>query len=206
MPSLYVIGDSISIQYGPHLEELLAGDWRYDRKRGAEDIEADTPDFLHGANGGDSDRVREYLAYRAEQGGFAPDVLLANCGLHDIKLPFDDEQRQVPIDRYRRNLEAIVDLVPDGTRLGWVRTTPVDEAVHAAKKDFRRLAADVDAYNAVADEVMAAHNVPTIDLFGFSCRFPPEALESDGVHFGEAWRPLQAAYLVGQLAARFGEP
>ena len=32
--SVFVIGDSISIYYGPHLKMMLGSDFDYDRKRG----------------------------------------------------------------------------------------------------------------------------------------------------------------------------
>lgn len=34
MPRLFVIGDSISIHYGPHLQRLLGATFDYDRKGG----------------------------------------------------------------------------------------------------------------------------------------------------------------------------
>jgi len=200
-PSLFVIGDSISMHYGPQLERLVAGRFVYGRKGGAEDVEADADDPVLGANGGDSHRVLAYLRHRRERGDFAPDRLLLNCGLHDLKLPADGDLHQVPLADYRANLVAILAEVPAATRVVWVRTTPVDEAVHAAKKSFRRLEADVEAYNAVADEVMAAADVPRIDLHAFSRALGREVLAEDGVHFAESARPLQAAYIAGALDA-----
>ena len=204
MKQLFVIGDSISMAYGPHLESMVAGRWTYARKEGSKDLEADAPGFLKGANGGDSERVLAYLAHRVNDGGFAPDVVLINCGLHDIKLPFDSDERQVSLDQYRANLEQIVSLVPASTQMVWVRTTPVDEQVHAEKKGFRRLEADVDGYNAAADEIMQRHGVAILDLFSFSATFPREALANDGVHFADEYRPQQAAYIAGWLDAHFG--
>lgn len=200
MPSVFVVGDSISMQYGPHLERFLAGRWTYARKQGVEDIEGEAPQGLKGANGGDSDRVLEYLQWQLQQDDFRPDVLLLNCGLHDIKLDADCPGLQVPPERYRANLEAIVGLVSGRCRLVWMRTTPVNEAMHAAKKPFPRREADVDAYNAIADEVMAAAGIEVIDLFGISASFGSDAFQ-DGVHFNDDLRPIQAAYVAGALEA-----
>lgn len=198
MPSLFVLGDSISIQYGPDLERFVAPRWRYQRKQGAEDVEAEAAGFLAGANGGDSDRVVAYLRHRLAEADFAPDLLLLNCGLHDLKLPFEREERQVPLSRYAANLRDVVALVGPRCRLAWIRTTPVDQALHARRKDFRRLEADVDAYNAAADQIMIAAGVPLIDLHAFSSTFGPDAT-TDGVHFREDLRPLQAAFIAGAL-------
>lgn len=203
MPSLFVIGDSISMQYGPQLERFLGPGWRYDRKRGTEDIEADTPAWRQGANGGDSDRVLAWLRERCAADDFRPDVLLFNCGLHDLKLDADAPGLQVPPERYRANLEAVVGLIPTGVRPVWVRTTPVDEAQHAALKPFRRREADVVAYNQIADTVMTAAGIPLVDLYGFSRTFGPEAF-TDGVHFREEYRPLQGAYIAGVLHGLHG--
>ncbi|KIE48240.1 hypothetical protein U732_4009 [Clostridium argentinense CDC 2741] len=60
MRSLFVIGDSISIHYGPYLREMIKDKFAYDRKRGLEHalIDLDKP---VGANIGDSSMVLEYL-------------------------------------------------------------------------------------------------------------------------------------------------
>src|SRR3954466_8909069 len=80
-PRLFVLGDSISMHYGPYLEQVLRGKWDYERKRGrAENLDQGT-----GANGGDSNAVLAYLNERLAAGGIAADWLLLNCGLHDVK-------------------------------------------------------------------------------------------------------------------------
>ena len=84
-PKVFVIGDSISIQYGPYLEQYLHGFYEYDRKRD-EGFSSANLDLPAGANGGDSKMVLDYLKQRLEDPGFSPDVLLLNCGLHDIKI------------------------------------------------------------------------------------------------------------------------
>ena len=61
---VYVIGDSISIQYGPHLQAYLKGTMGYARKEGEEKalLNLDCP---QGANGGDSSMVLSFLKARA---------------------------------------------------------------------------------------------------------------------------------------------
>lgn len=51
--SVFVIGDSISIGYGPHLKAMLEGRLGYDRIRKA-DESSDDLDGPIGENGGDS--------------------------------------------------------------------------------------------------------------------------------------------------------
>ena len=198
-PKVYVIGDSISIHYGPYLERDLRGVFDYARKEGEEEalLNLDRP---QGANGGDSSMVLAFLEAKLSRGELAADLLLANCGLHDIKTDPRTGAKQVPLDAYRANLERIAGLARDaGLPMVWVRTTPCDEAVHNARQpQFHRFAADNRAYAAVADEVMAAAGVPSIDLYTFTTNLGPD-LYCDHVHFHESIRRQQAAFIAGWL-------
>ena len=202
LPRLFVIGDSISIQYGPHLEKLCAGVFAYDRKRddaGAPPA-AGNLDVPTGANGGDSDMVLAYLRHRRAHAPIPAGLLLLNCGLHDIKTDPATGTKQVPLARYRENLRAI----PGEARamrlcLAWVRTTPVIDEVHNKPgMAFHRFARDVADYNAAADTLMAAAGVPVIDLHAFTEPFLPGAF-CDHVHFTEDVRERQAAFLFDAL-------
>ena len=200
VPRLYVIGDSISIQYGPYLQQYLKDAWIYARKEGEHEalLNLDNP---IGANGGDSSRVLEFL--RGMGGRIEADVMLINCGLHDIKISNATGRQQVPLEAYGANLRAIIALVRNtGIRPVWARTTPVDDATHNNRPnmDFKRFAADVKSYNALADDIMAALDVPPIDLFVFTRNIGVE-LFCDHVHFRENIRTLQAAYIAGWLIA-----
>jgi lysophospholipase L1-like esterase len=196
---VYVIGDSISMQYGPWLEQYLRGVAAYGRKEGDEAALQDL-DNPQGANGGDSSMVLDFLRAKAGRGGLTMDLLLVNCGLHDIKTDPETGARQVPLDQYKANLAAIVNLVAEaGPQLIWIRTTPCDEAIHNPRQPaFQRFAADCDAYNAAADAVMHAAGVPTIDLHTFTINLGPDVF-CDHVHFHESVRAQQAAFIAGWL-------
>lgn len=201
MKRVYVIGDSISIHYGPYLQQVLRGVMEYGRKEGEEEalLNLDQP---QGANGGDSAMVLEFLRAKSQTGGIAAELLLLNCGLHDIKTNPATGGKQVPLVRYRENLEAIAALVAQlGPALVWMRTTPCDERVHNSQPQiaFHRFAADCAAYNQAADQVMAAHGVPIIDLHTFTANLG-EDLYCDHVHFHEHIRAQQAAFLAGWLS------
>ena len=155
---VYVLGDSISMHYGPYLQNNLRGVMEYSRKGG------DGED----GNGGDSSLVLSFLREQLQKGGIDADILLVNCGLHDIKTDPVTGAKQVTIDIYEQNLRAITQTVsgmqPD---LVWIRTTPCDEAVHNKPgAGFHRFAADGAAYNEVADRVMleARNEELTCDL------------------------------------------
>ena len=198
---VFVLGDSISIQYGPYLEQALRGVIDYERKEGEAEalLNLDEP---QGANGGDSSMVLAFLSSMAETGGIDADYLLFNCGLHDIKTDPDTLAKQVPLALYQRNLRAIIDVAGDmGLHMIWVRTTPCDESVHNhPDMVFHRFAADNLSYNQAADEIMAAAGVPSIDLHSFTTNLGPD-LYSDHVHFLEHIRAQQGAFIAGWLNA-----
>ncbi len=200
--NVYVIGDSISIHYGPHLARFLSGIAEYSRKEGEEEalLNLDKP---QGANGGDSGMVLSFLEAKARSGGIDADLLLVNCGLHDIKTDPATGARQVALEQYARNLRAIVRTAASmgpRPRLVWIRTTPCDDAVHNSRNvGFHRFAADCAAYNRAADEVMAAAGVPSIDLYTFTANLGPE-IYCDHVHFTEPVREKQAAFIAGWVA------
>jgi GDSL-like Lipase/Acylhydrolase. len=201
-PRLFFIGDSISVHYGPYLEKRVEGVYRYDRKRDSANAPKATNnlDVPTGANGGDSDRVLLYLRHRRAKHPIEADVLVVNCGLHDIKVDPSSGAIQVPLERYEANLRAIV---AEGRAMAprfiWINTTPVIDEVH--NRDglgFRRFARDVAAVNAVAEKVMGEEGVPIIDLHGFSSRHVPEGFV-DHVHYTEDVREKQAEFLFGEL-------
>lgn len=200
MKRIYLIGDSISMHYGPYLRRYLEGVVDYARKEGEEEAPL-ALDHPQGANGGDSTMALAFLRAKQAAGGIDADALLLNCGLHDLRTDPTTGTKQVTLDLYRHNLEAIVELVRRmGLELIWIRTTPCDEQVHnRPDMQFHRYAADCQAYNAVADRVMAVARVPCIDLYGFTCLLGPD-LYCDHVHFLEPIREKQAAFLAGWLS------
>lgn len=202
-PVLLVIGDSISLQYGPHLKKYLAGDCEYHTKHAVGDAFANL-DMPQGNNGGDSRMVLEYLQVLKKQGGLHADVMLLNAGLHDIKVNLQTRELAVPIDQYESNLHKIVTLIHEaGIPLFWVSTTASIDDIHNTRTTkMHRFARDNDAYAAVADRVMQSHGVAVIDLRTFTLSLGGEEVFCDHIHFHEPIRALQAAYITGWLKAR----
>jgi len=198
---VYVIGDSISIQYGPHLQAYLKGTMGYARKEGEEKalLNLDCP---QGANGGDSSMVLSFLKGKARSGGIDADLLLVNCGLHDIKTDPSTGARQVPLRQYEHNLRSILQTVATmRPKLIWLRTTPCDETVHnRAGMSFYRFSADCAEYNRAADRIMSDAGVPSIDLYTFTLNLGAD-LYCDHVHFHDHVREKQAAFISGWLVA-----
>lgn len=197
---LFVLGDSISMHYGPYLDTFVA-DWFICTRKGEKNADPGDLNLGNDINGGDSALVREYLDARIAR-GFKPDLLLLNCGLHDIKTDPVSGAKQVSISSYEENLTAISRTLQaaDITTL-WVRTTHVEEMIHNSLIDaFWRFDDDVLAYNAVADAVFSTAGTPMIDLNGFTKSLGGSPF-CDHVHFTEEVRRLQAAFIAGHLLA-----
>ena len=200
MKKVLSLGDSIALQYGPYLEQYLAGLMVYERIDGNSEALKNL-DLPQGANLGDSTRVLGYLEARVAKGLLVDaDYLLLNCGLHDIRTDPQTVAKQVPLENYRLNLPKIIAAAAAlGTRLIWLRTTPCDEAVHNVKStQFHRYSADAIAYNAAADEIMAEHGIKSLDLYTFTINLGAD-LYCDHVHFHPPIREKQAAFLAGAL-------
>lgn len=198
-PQLFVIGDSISIFYGPYLKKYTSGKFIYDRKRDKGEAMQNLDNPV-GANGGNSRMVVEYLSAFLQSDTLKPDIFLINCGLHDIKTNPKTGEKDISEEAYSRNIEKIIDLVgKSGKQLIWVNSTPVNDSIHNSKKiGFYRYNNDVLRYNAIADSLCHQKNIPVIDLYSFSEKFPPEAYQ-DHVHYSEKYRELQAAFIAGFL-------
>jgi lysophospholipase L1-like esterase len=195
---LFVLGDSISLQYGPFLEKDLAGQFLIERKKGGAEAFKNL-DIPNGANGGDSRMVLNYLTLKAEDKSFKPDVLLLNCGLHDIKRDKVTDSIAVGPDEYRKNLENIYRiLLKKQIPVIWVRTTEVVDSIHAKNPYFRRYARDVEQYNTIADEVFGRYQVAEIDLYNFTRKLGEKRF-ADHVHYNDEVKALQAAYISGFL-------
>ncbi|MDR3577804.1 MAG: SGNH/GDSL hydrolase family protein [Anaerolineaceae bacterium] len=198
LPNLFLVGDSISIYYTPALKDDLAGMANLSRKMS---VQPETiPVQLGDPNvqGGDSRMVLQYLQSRYQNSGFKPETVLINCGLHDIKR--DQKTGKVAVDakEYESNLNAIERLIGShGGKMLWISTTPVDDARHnSLSTAFFRYNADVIHYNTIAATVCAKLHVPIIDLYTFTAHFG-NGHYIDHVHYDEATRALQAAYIAG---------
>lgn len=195
LPRLRVVGDSISLRYGPDLARMLGGLARYSRK-------PQVGDDPESANGRDSGTVLAYLVGISEAERRDIDYLMVNCGLHDIKRNLQDGQPLTSLEQYVDNLRTITWYAREGTHtLIWVRTTPVIDAIHNNYPDmqFRRFASDVATYNEAADAVMLEADAYIIDLFGFTQSLGPDAY-CDHVHFSPDVARLQAAFIAGNLS------
>ena len=169
-PQVLIIGDSISIGYTQRVADLLGGAATVIRNDG---------------NARDSGNVLANLD--AWLDGEQTAVIHFNCGLHDIKIDRHSRAHLASIEQYQANLSGIVErLKATGAELLWATSTPVIDQRHNAAKEFDRHNADVEAYNAAADEIIRAAGIHTDDLYGAAVAHGMEMmLSDDGVHMTE---------------------
>ena len=74
LPEVFLIGDSISMYYGPYLQKYLAGSYTLLRKEDNGHA-ADNLDIPTGANGGDSHMVLQYLQIKQRDPAFRQALL-----------------------------------------------------------------------------------------------------------------------------------
>lgn len=198
-PKFFVIGDSISIFYGPYLKMFTEGEFDYDRKRDKGEAMLNL-DKAVGANGGDSRMVVEYLKELYSNKTFQADYLLVNSGLHDIKTNPQSGKKQIALNEYRQNSLTIYKLSKKlKVKLIWVNCTPVNDSVHNSKGvAFYRYNNDVLDYNQVSDSIFNSKGVKIIDIYTFSSTFPINAY-LDHVHYKPEFAKLQAAFIAGFL-------
>ena len=196
MVTLHVVADSISMHYGPYLNKYISHWCKYSRKE-SKIGKLENPE---GVNGGDSSMVLTYLRRCIDQ-NFPCDILVLNCGLHDIR-SFNG-CNQVEIRQYEMNLINIYDCASQiSPYIIWARTTPVEDELHnSIKKDFKRFNNDVEKYNVVADKQASLHATRIIDLYNFCRNIGGPENYLDHIHFTEEMRKLQGAFVAGHIVA-----
>jgi lysophospholipase L1-like esterase len=194
----YILGDSISYHYGIYLREYLSGVlecmFKGELPGSLSHIDHSRYD---GKADGDSSKVLQFMHELVASGNFRADVLLVNCGLHDIETDKRTRKINTAITDYENNLRAIVAASRElHTKMVWIRTTPVDDAIHNSHRaPYHRFSRDVTAYNAVADRVMKEAMIPVIDLHDFTRNLGHD-LFADHVHFHDTVCKKQAACIA----------
>ena len=179
-----LIGDSIRMGYQPFVKNILHNK-----------VDIWGPSI----NGGDS---RNILVHLSEWLVTAkPDIIHINCGLHDIKTPFNATLPSVLISEYQQNISTILhQLLAKVPCVIWATTTPVNSEWHHRTKGFDRFESDVIAYNIAAQEEARALSVPINDLYQIVMDTGlTRVLHTDGVHFNLDGYRLLADSVVKSL-------
>jgi lysophospholipase L1-like esterase len=192
---LFVCGDSISVGYGPALKVGLRDQMTVTHRRDLPELFPALTKSLRGYSGPARSLI-EYTEGVLTSSDYRPDLLLLNCGLHDIaRGPENKEQN------YRKDLETLVALVGRyRATLVWAQTTPKAPG-HA---DNPR----IEEFNRISAGVMAAHRVRYLDLHAFTQRLSAshgaeKVFRSDTVHFTPLASDAQGTYLAAELLKAF---
>lgn len=192
-PRVLILGDSISIGYGPLVEEALRDVAFVTRPKTAqgkaENCAGTTNALVH---------LDRWLA--AEGGKW--DVIHFNFGLHDLKrvVPSSgagsndpSHPRQAEPEKYKEQLEKIVEkLERTGARLIFATTTPVPPGGVRPHRDVE----DPARYNRIALEVLKGKDIAVNDLYSFSQKRLKEIQRPVNVHFTEEGSRLLAEQAV----------
>ena len=197
---ILMIGDSISILYGPYLKDFLQDTFDYRVKGNIKDaiVNLDNP---NGANAGNSRMVLDYLKHYSENEiNFEDDIILLNCGLHDIKTDPVTGKKAINLAEYISNLDSIFNIILSlDKKLIWINSTPVNDSIHNSRQTgFYRFNNDVIKYNLAADSICKFYKIPVIDLYLYSSSFPLDAY-SDHVHYKQQYSRLQAKFISDYL-------
>lgn len=152
-------------------------------------------------NGGDSRRLVSMLDRWL--GDRHVDVIHFTCGLHDIRRSPDTMTVQVPLEEYAANLEHLLQILRRrNTLLIWARITPVLDGQRHPSKYFIRFNEDVNAYNAVADQIMTAAGVSINDLHtAVVMAGIGQCLSDDGVHMTPTGTSVLSVKVIDALRA-----
>lgn len=199
--NIFLIGDSIRVDYGSYLESYIGKDINIIGKEGIEEAYQNL-DIPVGSNCGDSRMLVEYLKTTENLGRLEFEYFVFNCGLHDVKRTSGEEKLAVDQKEYEENLRTILELVKD-KKVIFITSTPVERERYPEGFPFVRYEDDVVEYNRIANNVMHSYNVEVIDMYSFtkSLGLCGDALYRDHAHFHKQIIQLQAAYLAGALSA-----
>lgn len=185
-PRVLLLGDSISIGYTRHVQDLLGAEMHVFRptRKNARNNRL-SPENCCGTDLG-LERIDAWLAAN----GGKWDVIHFNFGLHDLKHVHPEtgrnsndpaHPRQTEVEDYERQLATITDkLVATGAKLIFATTTPYPEGVRPLRE-----VADVGRYNAAAKRVMEARGIAINDLHAFALPRLEKLQNPKNVHFSE---------------------
>ena len=164
-----LIGDSIRMGYQPRVIEKLAGDC---------DVWGPAVNCRHSSWA--LDHFDEWVTPQV------PDVVHVNFGIHDASIQADG-QHQILLEQYRLCLQRFIGRVKgmNRARMIWATTTPLYQPDANVSMDqwSPHAAAEVDAYNVAARQIVDADGLAVNDLHdaimrhGFS-----KCLSEDGCH------------------------
>ena len=207
MKRVLSLGDSIAFGYRPSLKKYLGEDYEVFTKEGEEEA-AKNLNYPVGCNCGDSRMLLAYVEDEYKNGRLDYDIIVFNCGLHDIKYNWMTEKIQIEKEEYEKNLKKIIDILKSvGAVVYFVNSTPVYYEIHNSTHniilngDIIRRPWDLEDYNKIAQRVMLTSGISVIDLYSFTKAMGKGAVR-DHVHYYEKNADEQGKYIADYIKAR----
>lgn len=204
MKKLLSYGDSIAFGYKDALKEYVSHKYTFFTKEGMREA-AQNLNIPKGTNCGDSRMMLRHIREEVEQGLFQFDVIVFNCGKHDIKVDLKTGHRQISPEEYQKNMREITALIKAHSKKAfYVNCTKVYDDIHNTPENIElnfgiaRYDKDMRLCNEQAEEIMKEAGIPVIDLYDLSEKWGEKALK-DHVHYHPAYAELQAAYIAGAV-------
>lgn len=184
LPSVLIIGDSISIGYTDGVTSRLAGKAVVKHHEG---------NAAHTKNG--VEKLEGWLGSEKWK------VITFNFGLHDLKI-MENGQHQVGIADYEKNLDTITArLQKTGARLIFVTTTPVPEGNLSPP----RKAGDEVQFNKAALRIMSKYNIRVLDLYAYAKPKLSQIQGKENVHFTKEGRDELAGVVAKVIEEELGK-
>ena len=180
-PRVLLIGDSIVVGYSGEVDRLLRGKANVDMLATSASI----------------DHEALVKMTRLAMDGYAHTIIHFNNGLHGWHVTDEDYAKHL-----KRYVQTLKRLAPKATLI-WASSTPVSVGGKPTKLSPKN--AIPVRRNAIAASIMAAHHIPTTDLYALVVGKAP-LRSNDGYHYNTKGRTVQAkavaAVLVEALKSR----
>lgn len=131
------------------------------------------------------------------------DVVLVNCGLHDIRHDPGQCRPVTSPEDYVANLQHVFAyLAATGASVIWATSTPIRESMHAGIDSPRWYREDLVAYNRLSVELALGFGFGVNDLYGRLTEAAAERLlMPDGVHFNHVGNALIGKHVAAAIQA-----
>lgn len=190
LPRILIIGDSISMGYRGFINKHFEG---------RANIDYWTQNHWINMIDGENSPLERALSGVASQGPY--DIITFNFGLHSWSRPERSPENKY-IEQTTKLVRHLREIAPD-TKWIWIKTTPYTKPVEGSPSVLEmEKTARIIQFNKMTDEIMAAHNIPTVDLYQV-CVDNLDKASRDGVHWTQAASALMAAAIIEEIKKDF---
>ena len=182
MKKVLLVGDSIRMGYDKYVKLAL---------------EKEAEVFYPAENCRFSQYVLRYIHEWIDACGGEPDCIHWNAGLWDCLRLFEDEPA-TPLAVYQQYIERIcvrIRKMAPNAKVIFATSTPIREEAYLQPERAMRFNREIEAYNAVAVEIVKRHGFAVNDLYS-RMKDVPVSWYSDKTHF---YTKEATAWITGQV-------